>query len=205
MVHHLIFFSCLFISTSFCILVFWGTGQRSFHKNRRIIWSSFAVKHFFYLFCCSYQKAKSETKANLYSKLQDKNTTKQPRLPPIHGLFKDNSTCWGNTTLPPFACINSQHTHPTQTHTTASVPWGVNLCHQSELLFRRKGSLCGGKWMWMAWKGFREFMCERGAWSLRLSVWGSRSDSLTEGERQQTGAEHTRRRGKWKEKGKGQI
>ena len=39
------------------------------------------------------KKSKSETKANLYSKLQDKNTTKQLRLPPIRGLFKDNSTC----------------------------------------------------------------------------------------------------------------
>lgn len=56
----------------------------------------------------------------------------------------------------------------------------------------------------MAWKGFREFMCERGARSLRLSVWGSRSDSLTEGERQQTGAEHTHTQaGEMEGKGKG--
>lgn len=49
-------------------------------------------------------------------------------------------------------------------------------------------------------EGFREFMCEWGARSLRLSVWGSRSEWLTEGEGQQTVVEHIQV-GKQREKG----
>lgn len=53
---------------------------------------------------------------------------------------------------------------------------------------------------------FREFMCERGARPLRLSMWGSRSEWLTEGERQQTVVEHKEAEEKKKEeKGKGSV